>query len=132
MRNANLWGTSQLRVEISCMNNLTAPLVIEEVNNKGVFTGYASIFNVTDDHRDMIVPGAFRQSLEQYERNNSYPKLLWQHDSNQPIGIWEFIDEDNCGLYVEGKLILEVQQAREAHALLRNRAIDGLSIGYRV
>ena len=114
------------------MNSLTAPLTIEEIDNQGVFTGYASVFGVVDDHNDVILPGAFRQSLENYERANSYPKLLWQHNYNQPIGIWEFIDEDDHGLYVEGRLILEVQQAKEAYALLRNKAIDGLSIGYRV
>ena len=114
------------------MNNLTAPLKIEQLDSKGIFTGYASVFGVVDDHNDVIAPGAFRESLENYERLNTYPKLLWQHNYQQPIGIWEFIDEDNHGLYVEGKLILEVQQAKEAYELLRHRAIDGLSIGYRV
>ena len=39
--------------------------------------------------------------------------------------------EDGRGLWVKGRLILEVQAAREAQALLQAGAIDGLSIGYR-
>ena len=34
------------------------------------------------------------------------------------------------GLYVEGRLLLGVQRAREALALLKAGAISGLSIGY--
>lgn len=40
--------------------------------------------------------------------------------------------EDDIGLKVEGRLNMDVQQAREAHALLMAGDIDGLSIGYRV
>jgi len=41
--------------------------------------------------------------------------------------------EDERGLYVEGKLLVnDVQQARETHALLKAGAISGMSIGYRV
>ena len=38
--------------------------------------------------------------------------------------------EDDHGLYVKGRLFLEVQRAREAYVLLKNGALDGLSIGY--
>ena len=57
--------------------------------------------------------------------------MLWQHDPAQPIGIWEEIREDDRGLWVRGRLLPEVAQAREAAALIAAGAIDGLSIGYR-
>ena len=40
--------------------------------------------------------------------------------------------EDARGLHVRGRLNLQVDRAREIHALLREGAVDGLSIGYRV
>ena len=57
--------------------------------------------------------------------------MLWQHDPTRPIGVWDEVREDARGLYVKGRLLLEVQAAREAHVLLQAGAIDGLSIGYR-
>lgn len=58
--------------------------------------------------------------------------MLWQHHEEEIIGVWNRIEEDNKGLYVEGKLLLDIPKAREAQTLLRERALDGLSIGYRV
>jgi hypothetical protein len=57
--------------------------------------------------------------------------MLWQHDPAQPIGIWDEVREDERGLFVRGRLLLEVRAAHEAHVLLQAGAIDGLSIGYR-
>jgi HK97 family phage prohead protease len=57
--------------------------------------------------------------------------MLFQHDPNQPIGVWSEIREDGQGLYVKGKLTTEVSRAREVLSLMRAGALDGLSIGYR-
>jgi len=57
--------------------------------------------------------------------------MLWQHDPAQPIGIWDEVHEDEKGLYVKGRLLLDVAKGREAAALIEAGAIDGLSIGYR-
>ncbi|MBY0407102.1 MAG: HK97 family phage prohead protease, partial [Rickettsiales bacterium] len=55
---------------------------------------------------------------------------LWQHQQEEPIGVFSQIAEDANGLYVQGRLLLDIQRAREAHALLKEGAISGLSIGY--
>jgi HK97 family phage prohead protease len=57
--------------------------------------------------------------------------MLFQHDPNQPIGVWLDVREDAHGLYVKGRLTLDVARAREVLALMRAGALDGLSIGYR-
>jgi len=57
--------------------------------------------------------------------------MLWQHDPTQPIGVWDEVREDAKGLFVKGRLLLDVARAREAHVLVQAGAIDGLSIGYR-
>jgi hypothetical protein len=40
--------------------------------------------------------------------------------------------EDARGLYVKGKLLMDVAQAREAYSLLKAGVVRGLSIGYSV
>lgn len=95
----------------------------------GTFDGYASLFNREDLGRDIVLPGAFRDTLE--HRGARGIKLLFQHDANQPIGVWDTLEEDGRGLYVRGRLMREVAKAREVMALMRAGALDGLSIGFR-
>jgi uncharacterized protein len=98
-------------------------------NDDGVFEGYASLFNRPDLGLDVVAPGAFRTSLTQ--RGAAGVRMLYQHDPTQPIGVWERIHEDARGLFVRGRLTLEVAKAREVRALMKAGAIDGLSIGFK-
>lgn len=95
----------------------------------GLFTGYASLFGVPDLGRDVVAPGAFAASLA--ARGAEGVRMLWQHDPAEPVGRWLSLREDARGLRVEGRLNLAVQRARELDALLREGALDGLSIGFR-
>ncbi|MBL4801733.1 MAG: HK97 family phage prohead protease [Emcibacter sp.] len=94
----------------------------------GHFEGYASVFNTVDRGNDLILPGAFTRSLR--ERGAGGVKFLWQHDPKEPMGILDELREDARGLYVRGRLILDVERAREAYRLLDAGALDGLSIGF--
>ena len=64
-------------------------------------------------------------------RGASGVKMLWQHNPSEPIGVWQGLGEDGRGLFVQGRLDLAVGRAREVQALMRSRAVDGLSIGFR-
>jgi HK97 family phage prohead protease len=109
------------------MANLTATLEIKSLDANGRFAGYASVFDVIDSQRDMVLRGAFKNSLAV---RLGQIKLLWQHQWEEPIGVLMKIFEDEKGLYVEGLLLMEVARAREAYALLKAGAVNGLSIGY--
>ncbi len=104
-------------------------LDLKRVDRTGVFAGYASLFDVADLGRDVIAPGAFRDTLK--SRGASGIKMLFQHDPAQPIGLWTTIHEDARGLYVEGRLLTDVANAREVASLMRAGVLDGLSIGFR-
>ncbi|WP_029030648.1 HK97 family phage prohead protease [Salinarimonas rosea] len=106
------------------------PAKPDVVAESGIFEGYASLFGVTDLARDVVQPGAFGRSLA--SRGARGVRMLWQHDPGEPIGTWLKLEEDARGLRVRGRLNLAVGRAREIHALMREGAIDGLSIGYRV
>ena len=102
---------------------------ISAVTPTGVFEGYASVFGLIDSGRDEVVPGAFAASL--VRRGAAGVKMLWQHRAAEPIGQWTSISEDRRGLRVTGRLNLAVARAREVLALMRERAVDGLSIGFK-
>jgi HK97 family phage prohead protease len=97
-----------------------------EPDQDGSFEGYASVFNVVDQGMDVVAKGAFQKSLGERK-----PKMLWQHDVGQPIGVWDHVEEDEKGLFVKGRLLKDVRQGAEAMALLRAGALDSMSIGYR-
>ena len=101
------------------------------VTNGTLVEGYASFFGKCDQGGDVVEPGAYAASLADLAQNGRSVKMLWQHDPTQPIGIWDEVREDKKGLYVKGRLLLDVAKGREAAALIEAGAIDGLSIGYR-
>lgn len=110
------------------MTETTIPKIeLKSVDEQGDFSGYASIFGVVDSQNDRMKRGAFRETLKENMHN---VRLLWQHDFEEPIGVFTTLREDARGLYVEGRLLLDVQRAKEAYALLKAGAICGLSIGY--
>lgn len=103
-----------------------------EQSNSGEFTGYASTFGgEPDSYRDIIAPGAFRDTLIRHQQAGTRPALLWQHDMKAPIGYWLSLQEDQHGLLVSGKLTMEVEKARESHALMKDGAL-AMSIGFYI
>lgn len=116
------------------MNKTTAPILeIKSLKESGEFEGYGSTFGGDPDaYGDVIAEGAYTDSLEAHKAKGTMPKLFWQHNSNEPIGKWLGAKEDARGLLMTGKLNMDVQRGREAHALLKAGDIDGLSIGYRI
>ena len=93
------------------------------------FEGYASLFGVPDGAGDVVARGAFAASLR--KRPPGKVRMLYQHFTHEPLGVWETIREDARGLYVKGRLVLDVQRAREVRSLIREGALNGLSIGFR-
>lgn len=89
------------------------------------FAGYAALFGKPDGARDTILPGAFARSIS--ERRDPLP-LYWQHRADQRIGWVEQVAEDARGL----RIIATIDNPdSRAAAMLRGRAVDGLSFGYR-
>lgn len=104
-------------------------LALGEVGEDGAFSGYASLFGRVDLAKDVVERGAFAASLKR--RGAGGIRMLFQHDPAEPIGIWTELREDSRGLFVRGRLATDVARAREVLALMRAKALDGLSIGFR-
>jgi len=108
-------------------------LQIKAVSDDGLFSGYGSVFGVVDSYREVVEKGAFLQSLNEQSSKDRPIPVLWQHRSGEPIGVYDKVFEDDKGLYVEGRLLIkDVARAAEAHALMKAKAVSGLSIGYYV
>lgn len=98
-----------------------------KADSKGIVEGYASRFGEVDKGGDVVVKGAYSESLNTGRK----VKMLWQHDPSQPIGVWDEVKEDETGLYVRGRILDTVEKGREVKSLIEAGAIDGMSIGYR-
>ena len=85
--------------------------------------GYASRFGEADLSGDIVQRGAFSASL--LGRAEPFP-MLFGHQTDTPIGVWDRVFEDAQGLFVAGR-ILETAPRR----LIEEGAVSGLSIGYR-
>lgn len=106
-------------------------LQLKEVSDAGQFSGYASVYDVIDAYGEVIAPGAFANTLRKWASRDQLPPALWQHNSREPVGPFTKMVEDQKGLYVEGQLLVnDVQRAREARALMKAKAVSGMSIGF--
>jgi HK97 family phage prohead protease len=97
----------------------------------GTVEGYASVFGILDRVGDIALPGAFKASLAEWKRRKKAIPMLWQHNPDEPIGVWPDVVEDEKGLKVSGSLVLDVPRAAEVRALMLKGAVGGISIGYR-
>ena len=103
---------------------------VRAAGDDGTIEGYGSMFGVRDAYDDVIVAGAFAATIAEHRKSGTMPAMLWQHSPDEPIGVWEEIAEDANGLRVKGRLALDTARGREAHALLKMGALNGLSIGF--
>jgi HK97 family phage prohead protease len=97
----------------------------------GHFSGYASTFE-QDRDRDRILPGSFQETLTKWQSEGRFPHVYSEHDPYEFIGICTLLKEDEKGLYIEGKLLIDhIQKAAEVYQALK-KGINGLSIGFYV
>jgi HK97 family phage prohead protease len=109
----------------------TFALEVKAVEKTGEFAGYLSVFGNMDSYRDIVMPGAFAETLARWNAKGRLPPILWQHRSGEPIGPFTKMQEDTTGLYVEGRLLInDIQRAKEAHVLMENKVVSGMSIGF--
>lgn len=98
----------------------------KDLNDKGEFSGLASVYGVIDQQDEIVVAGAFTKTLAK----GSERPLLWQHRPSDPIGLC-YLKDTGTALALTGKLCLEIQQAKDTYALLRAGVVKGLSIGFQ-
>jgi HK97 family phage major capsid protein len=116
------------QMEVVLRKGWISPEFVMKTNTEKnmIISGYASVFEFTDIHNDVITQGAFKGAKA------SGVKLLWQHDAQKPIGIITSIIEDNYGLFIEAEINHKTIIGAEAIELIKQGAIAGLSVGFMI
>lgn len=100
----------------------------------GRFQAYASTFDVIDSYGDMVVKGAFEESLKDYGPSGEGIPLYWRHRMDDPfmlIGRTLEAKEDEHGLWVDCSL-LDTNNAKQVHALLKAGLVKQMSFAYDI
>jgi HK97 family phage prohead protease len=94
------------------------------VNDAGEVSGIAWPFGSADRVGDIITKGAFNVGED--------VPMLFGHDPEDVIGLWDSVTETDDGLQVKGNLFVkEHPRARAVRSLIIGGLIGGLSIGFR-
>ncbi len=95
--------------------------------NDYIFCGYASIFNIIDNQNDVVLP----ESIKNVENILEKP-ILWQHDVKKPVGKIVEAYIDDIGLFIYGKINVELIYGKETLNCLKQNTINSLSIGFKL
>lgn len=107
-----------------------APSRFKLAATAGQIEGYASVFGNIDSYGERVVKGAFAGSIAAYRSDGRMPAMLWQHRTDEPIGRWLSMREDDIGLWMSGEFNLNTSKGKDAYEHAQAGDVDGLSIGY--
>lgn len=102
---------------------------------EGQFIAYASVFGNIDSYGDVMVKGAFANTLAEWAASGNPIPLLFGHEMNDPdynIGYVMDAVEDATGLRVTCQLDLENPKAKQVYRLIKGRRVDQMSFAYDV
>lgn len=122
------------------MDTRRAPLQVKATGpddglEEGQFIGYASVFGNKDSYGDIVQPGAFKDTIADWDAAKENLPVLWGHDMQDPfsnIGIVSKAEEDEKGLKVTAQLDLENPKAKQVYRLLKSGAVGQMSFAYDV
>ncbi|WNM72792.1 capsid maturation protease [Arthrobacter phage RedFox] len=102
---------------------------------EGQFEAYASVFGNVDSYGDVVQPGAFAETLKEWEESGNLLPVLFGHNMSDPeYNIGHVLDavEDEKGLRVRAQLDLETPKGLATYRLLKGRRISQMSFAYDV
>jgi HK97 family phage prohead protease len=114
------------------MDRLAFPFEIRALADSGEVEGLVSAFGGVDHYGDTVAPNAYAKSLASLAATGRKLPMLFGHDLKRPIGAWADLKETAAGLYGKGKITLACRDGAEAHALAKDGAIGGISIGFTI
>jgi HK97 family phage prohead protease len=103
--------------------------------SEGQFTGYASVFGNKDSYGDIVVQGAFADSLMEYGDMGAGIPCYWAHRMDDPyMNIGQTVEayEDDHGLFVKVQLDLETANGKQTHKLIKEGRVTQMSFAYDV
>jgi len=123
----------------------SAPVTIKAAGEQdgaeeGVFEAIVSAFNNVDTYGDVVMPGAFAESLKEWQASGDPIPVLWAHASHDPdyhIGYVMEAEERPEGLWVKAQLDpddLADKQSKTSKVfrLLKGRRVKQFSFAFDV
>jgi HK97 family phage prohead protease len=104
---------------------------VKDVDRKeGIVSGYFSAFNVKDSDGDIIRPGAFKQSIQEWgPEGKGRVKHLLNHDPGKPLGKILELKEDDYGLFYRSQIGIH-DLGRDFVKMVESDLIKEHSIGF--
>lgn len=102
---------------------------------EGQFIGYASVFGNVDSYGDVVIKGAFENTLKEWADSGAPIPVLWGHDMYDPfsnIGMLLEAEEDDHGLLIKGQFDLDEPKALKVYKLVKSRRVGDMSFAYDV
>jgi HK97 family phage prohead protease len=102
---------------------------------EGEFTAYASVFGNKDSYGDVVIPGAFTDTLAEWKDSGNVLPLLFGHNMSDPDynigGVKEAVEDDH-GLLTRSLLDLDNPKALQTYRLVKGRRLSQMSFAYDV
>lgn len=102
---------------------------------EGQFEAIVSVFGNKDSVGDVVMPGAFTDTLADWAAKGDPIPVLWSHSWNDPfahLGTVLKAEERDEGLWVRGELDLDNDKAAQVYRLLKGRRVTQFSFAYDV
>lgn len=122
----------QISFEIKSTESSNVSIISGEAGNFGIIKGYASTYGNVDRYNDVILPGAFKESLQRHKRAKRPIRMNYQHRTligGFPI---ELARDDDKGLYLVGEINRNVPEGDAAYVLAKQGVLSDLSIGFNI
>lgn len=104
----------------------------DDIAENGEVTGYASTWTKTpDSYGDIVIKGAFTETLEKRKATGHPFPLCFNHDMDQIIGAIKEIEEDDFGLKIRATF-LKSALAQEKRELVQEGIVWQFSFAYSI
>lgn len=114
----------------------SAPLRIkatDEADGQGTVTAVVSVFDNVDSYGDVMLKGAFADTLAEHKDAGNTVPFMWSHESADPfayIGELAEAEETDEGLQVKAVFDLDNPTAVQVYKLLKGRRLREFSFGF--
>ena len=123
MKNFEIRDKTQANHTLSMISELRA-----DDKDEGIISGYCAVWSQIDAYNSKFQRGAFKKTIQ---NRLDKIKVLYNHDTEKPIGKLLEIEEDSHGLRIKAQLIMDVESVRDTFNLIKGGAINAFSFGFR-
>jgi len=107
----------------------------ETSGGAGQFEALVSVFGTKDSYGEVVMPGAFTRTLDEWAEKGAPIPVYWSHRLDDPdFNIGHVIEakETDEGLWVKAQLDLDNPKAASTHNLMKSRRVTQFSFSFNV